>query len=64
MLGLFSTVFGGSGDITGGPGVAAISAAQLYLPGMMAAGLLLSGFQNLAIDIATERSDGTLKRRN
>ncbi|WP_448256718.1 ABC transporter permease [Microbacterium aurum] len=62
MLGLFSTVFGGSGDITGGPGVAAISAAQLYLPGMMAAGLLLSGFQNLAIDIATERSDGTLKR--
>jgi ABC-2 type transport system permease protein len=29
---------------------------------MMAAGLLLSGFQNLAIDIALERADGTLKR--
>jgi len=29
---------------------------------MLAAGLLLSGFQNLAVDIAMERSDGTLKR--
>jgi ABC-2 type transport system permease protein len=36
--------------------------AELYLPGMLAAGLLLSGFQNLAIDIAIERSDGLLKR--
>ncbi|MCT9820832.1 ABC transporter permease [Microbacterium sp. W1N] len=62
MLALFSTIFGGSGDITGGPGVPALSAAELYLPGMLAAGLLLSGFQNLAVDIAMERSDGTLKR--
>ena len=29
---------------------------------MLAAGVLLSGLQNLAIDIAVERSDGTLKR--
>ena len=29
---------------------------------MLAAGLLLSGFQNLAMDIAVERSEGTLKR--
>jgi ABC-2 type transport system permease protein len=29
---------------------------------MLAAGLLLSGLQNLAIDIAGEKSDGTLKR--
>ncbi len=39
-----------------------VSAASFYLPGMLAAGLLLSGLQNLAIDIATEKSDGTLKR--
>jgi ABC-2 type transport system permease protein len=39
-----------------------VSAAQFYLPAMLAAGLLLSGLQNLAIDIATEKSDGTLKR--
>ena len=39
-----------------------VSAAQIYLPAMLAAGLLLSGLQNLAIDIAVERSDGTLKR--
>ena len=39
-----------------------VSAAQFYLPAMLAAGLLLSGLQNLAIDIAGEKSDGTLKR--
>jgi ABC-2 type transport system permease protein len=40
----------------------AITAADYYLPAMLAAGLLLSGLQNLAIDIAGEKSDGTLKR--
>lgn len=39
-----------------------VSAAAFYLPAMLAAGLLLSGLQNLAIDIAMEKSDGTLKR--
>lgn len=39
-----------------------VSAAQFYLPAMLAAGILLSGVQNLAVDIAGERSDGTLKR--
>jgi len=39
-----------------------LTAAAFYLPGMIAAGLLLSGLQNMAIDIAMERSDGTLKR--
>ena len=62
MLALFSTIFGGAGDIAGGPGVPALSAAALYLPGMLAAGLLLSGLQNLAVDIAIERHDGTLER--
>ena len=61
MLTIFSTAFSNQefgSDDTGG----AISAAAYYLPGMLAAGLLLSGLQNLAVDIATERSDGTLKR--
>lgn len=39
-----------------------VTAAHVYLPAMLAAGLLLSGLQNMAIDIAMERSDGTLKR--
>ena len=39
-----------------------ITAADYYLPGMLAAGLLLSGLQNMSIDIAGEKSDGTLKR--
>jgi ABC-2 type transport system permease protein len=39
-----------------------ITAAWFYLPAMLAAGVLLSGVQNLAIDIALEKSDGTLKR--
>jgi ABC-2 type transport system permease protein len=40
----------------------AVTAAEFYLPAMLAAGLLLSGLQNMAIDIAGEKSDGTLKR--
>lgn len=39
-----------------------VTAAAYYLPSMLAAGILLSGLQNLAIDIAVERGDGTLKR--
>ncbi len=41
---------------------AKVTAAEFYLPAMLAAGLLLSGLQNMSIDIATEKSDGTLKR--
>ncbi len=59
MLLIFSTAF--SEQSFGAPGNE-ISAAQFYLPAMLAAGLLLSGLQNLAIDIANEKSDGTLKR--
>lgn len=63
MLVLFATVFGqlasGGGE---GSDLPETSAGQYYLPGMIAAGLLLSGVQNLAVDIAMERGDGTLKR--
>lgn len=62
MLGIFTAAFSASGDIQPGPDAPAISVGAYYLPGMLAAGMLLSGVQNLAVDIATERSDGTLKR--
>ncbi|MDO9591348.1 MAG: ABC transporter permease [Microcella sp.] len=61
MLTIFSVSFSeanfgqtASGDI--------VTAAWYFLPAMLAAGVLLSGLQNLAIDIAVEKSDGTLKR--
>jgi len=59
MLTIFSVAF--SNQSFGPPGDE-ISAGAFYLPGMLAAGLLLSGLQNMAIDIANEKSDGTLKR--
>lgn len=61
MLTIFSTAFS---DQSFGKDAAGddVTAAAFYLPGMLAAGLLLSGLQNLAVDIANERSDGTLKR--
>jgi ABC-2 type transport system permease protein len=43
-------------------GTGGISVAAYYLPGLVAAGVVLSGIQNLGIAIAQERSDGTLKR--
>jgi ABC-2 type transport system permease protein len=63
MLTIFSVAFSSSGDMGGGPdGRGGVSPAAYYLPGMIAAGILLSGVQNLAVDIANERGDGTLKR--
>jgi ABC-2 type transport system permease protein len=61
MLTIFSVAFseGSFGQDADGNDV---SAAAFYLPAMLAAGLLLSGLQNMAIDIAMEKSDGTLKR--
>ena len=61
MLTIFSVAFSESSfgqDADGND----VSAATFSLPAMLAAGLLLSGLQNLAIDIAGEKSDGTLKR--
>ena len=59
MLTIFAVAFS---EGTFGPPGEEISAAAFYLPGMLAAGLLLSGLQNMAIDIAMEKGDGTLKR--
>lgn len=63
MLSIFSVAFSAAGRYGTNPdGSGGITAAAFYLPGMIAAGILLSGIQNLAVDIAVERSDGTLKR--
>lgn len=56
MLAIFSVAFG---SVDFGPG---LKASTYYLPAMLAAGILLSGTQNLGVDIAGERYDGTLKR--
>jgi ABC-2 type transport system permease protein len=63
MLGIFSIALSSVGRIGTAPdGSGGVSQAAFYLPGMIAAGMLLSGVQNLAVDIAVERGDGTLKR--
>ncbi len=63
MLGIFSVAFQGLGKVGAAPdGSGGVSQAAYYLPAMIAAGILLSGVQNLAVDIAGERSNGTLKR--
>jgi ABC-2 type transport system permease protein len=55
MLAIFGSVF--NDEIA--PGV---SFSQYFLAGMIATGLMLVSFQQLAIGIAMERDDGTLKR--
>ncbi|BDZ45633.1 hypothetical protein GCM10025866_15420 [Naasia aerilata] len=61
FLTIFSVAFS-EGDFGRDADGSVISAAQYYLSAMVAAGVLLSGLQNLAVVIAMERSDGTLKR--
>lgn len=61
MLTIFSVAFS-AGEFGRTPDGDPVTAAQYYLPAMLAAGALLSGLQNMATDIAMERSDGTLKR--
>jgi ABC-2 type transport system permease protein len=55
LLFIFGSVF--SDEIV--PGV---SFTQYFTAGMLASGVVLSSFQSLAISIAVERDDGTLKR--
>ncbi|MFN8045436.1 MAG: ABC transporter permease [Dermatophilaceae bacterium] len=58
LLILFATIFSGQ-FADAGPGM---SAARFFLPGMISAGVLLTSFQTMAMSVATERDDGTLKR--
>ncbi len=60
MLAIFATVFGQE-DPFADAGVD-VTFAQYFLPGMIATGVMLSSFQNLAIFISVERDDGVLKR--
>lgn len=55
MLAIFGSVF----DDEIAPGV---SFTQYFTAGMIATGVMLTSFQSLAIGIAVERDDGTLKR--
>jgi ABC-2 type transport system permease protein len=55
LLFIFGSAF--SEDVA--PGV---SFRQYFVAGMLASGIVLSSFQSLAISIAMEREDGTLKR--
>lgn len=55
MLLIFGSIF----DDDLAPGV---SFAQYFTAGMIATGIMLTSFQTLAISIAVERDDGTLKR--
>lgn len=67
MLVIFSFIFSDDVSPAGVSGNSALSTETVpmstyYLPAMLAAGLLLSGVQNLAIDIAQEKHNGRLKR--
>ena len=55
---LLLVVFGAVLDYDLGNGV---SFTQYFMAGIIAAGILGASLQNMAISIATERSDGTLK---
>jgi len=61
MLFIFSVAFSNA-SFGRYPDGSKVTAAAFYLPAMLAAGILLSGLQNMSTDIAAEKSDGTLKR--
>ncbi|MFG2729644.1 ABC transporter permease [Streptomyces canus] len=56
FLFLFASIF--SDDVEG----AGIKASQLYVPAMMAAGIMSTSFQSLGISIAVERDEKVLRR--
>lgn len=63
VLAIFGVAFDSVGEIGAKPdGTGGITMAAYYLPGMIAAGVLLGGVQNLAVDIAREKSEGWLRR--
>jgi ABC-2 type transport system permease protein len=59
MMAIFATVFD---QQTQGNAAGSVPFTQYFLPGMVATGVMLTSFQNLAISISVERDDGTLKR--
>ena len=59
LLALFSVIFAGQ---FGGADARGMTAGGWFLPGMIAAGVLLTSFQTMAMSVTAERDDGTLKR--
>lgn len=59
MMAIFATVFAGQEQ---GTATESVPFAQYFLPGIVATGVMLTSFQSLAVSIAVERDDGTLKR--
>jgi ABC-2 type transport system permease protein len=60
MMVIFASAFGNSPNFIEIKG-AGISAPQYYVTSMIATGVMLTSFQAMAISIAIERDDGTLK---
>jgi ABC-2 type transport system permease protein len=59
---LFAAIMGKI-DVTEGMNVPiTVKFSQYFLPGMIASGIVYTGFQNLAISIPVERDQGVLKR--
>jgi ABC-2 type transport system permease protein len=56
FLFLLASIFGGTDGRTG------VSDKQIYVPGMIAAGIMSTSFLTLGVGIAAERDDGTLRR--
>ncbi|HET7385777.1 MAG TPA: ABC transporter permease [Nocardioidaceae bacterium] len=61
MLTMFALIFSDSFS-TGDAADDGVNAARFFLPGMIAAGVMLTSFQSMALSVAVERDDGTLKR--
>ncbi|MBM6401776.1 ABC transporter permease [Phycicoccus sonneratiae] len=59
LLLLFSVIFSSQFEDSASTGM---TAARYFLPGMVAAGVILTSFQTMAMSVAAERDDGTLKR--
>ncbi|MGO1775282.1 MAG: ABC transporter permease, partial [Agrococcus casei] len=60
LLLIFASAFGSADPVQTPEGE--IDPAAMMLPAMLAAGVLLSGTQNLGIGVAIEKWDGTLRR--
>ncbi|MGB9376736.1 MAG: ABC transporter permease [Mycobacteriales bacterium] len=56
LMVLFASIFHGEIGNTG------VDVRQVFIAGMIASGIMSTSFQSLAISIAIERDDGTLKR--
>jgi ABC-2 type transport system permease protein len=61
LLSLFAMIFGDTFS-EGDAAESGVNAARFFLPGMIAAGVMLTSFQSMALSVASERDDGTLKR--